>query len=104
MKNYKFLITLAIAITAVAVVAVDKAEELKKLEAERAIITQQQIDKRIEILNTNEECRTLHNEIMALHRELALKMDANPDMHQLNLKADELDRKIDALSATPTAQ
>ncbi len=74
--------------------AVDKAGELKKLEAERTALTWKIVDKRAELIAGNADCRELHEQIMALHRELALKLDADPAMRDLNTKADELDRKI----------
>lgn len=95
--RYKILAVALLSLATLTVIGLDQQAEIKKLETERAKLTQQQMDKRLEILNTNEECRTLHNQLMALHRELALKIDANPEMHELNLKASEIDRQIDDL-------
>lgn len=98
--RYKILAIALLSLATLTVIGLDQQTEIKKLETERGKLTQQQMDKRLEILNTNEECRTLHNQLMALHRELALKIDANPEMHELNLKASEIDRQIDDLKTT----
>lgn len=98
--RYKILAVALLSLATLTVIGLDQQAEIEKLETERAKLTQQQMDKRLEILNTNEECRTLHNQLMALHRELALKIDANPEMHELNLKASEIDRQIDDLKTT----
>ncbi len=99
-KNISIIAMAAVLLAAgVTVYAADQTARLKKLEADRAIVARKIMDKRLEILTNNEECRALHNQIMALHRELAIKMDANPDMHALNSEAEDIDRLIEEIKA-----
>ena len=63
---------------------VDKSEELKKLEAQRQELTWKIVDKRAELISSNPDLKQLHDQIMTLHREMALKLDANPEMQKLN--------------------
>ncbi|MDD4816683.1 MAG: hypothetical protein PHI85_01780 [Victivallaceae bacterium] len=93
-KKMGFGVAALLLCAAAGVWAVDKAEELKKLEAERTALTWKIVDKRSELISGNADCRELHEQIMALHRELALKLDADPAMRELNVKAEELDRRI----------
>ncbi len=97
MRN-KFLFLFVLFIAAGAVVyGVDKAEELKRLENQRKELTWKIVDKRAEIIASNPDLKQLHDQIMAMHREMALKLDANPEMQKLNEQAEKLDQQIAAL-------
>ena len=97
MRN-KILFLVMLFMTAGAVMyGVDKSEELKKLEAQRQELTWKIVDKRAELISSNPDLKQLHDQIMTLHREMALKLDANPEMQNLNAEAEALDQQISEL-------
>lgn len=96
--NRRFLFLAGAFVAAGAVMyGVDKAEEIKRLESKRAEITWKIVDKRTELISSNPDLKQLHDQIMALHREMALKLDANPEMQKLNAEAEAIDQQIAAL-------
>lgn len=49
---------------------------------------------RLELIKTDPDINRLHEKIMAMHKELQIKIDANPMMQQLIKKSEQLDREI----------
>ncbi len=94
MKNKIIIAALATAVAALGLYAQEQKSELDKLQAERARLTWQIVDRRAQLIATDAECKKLHEQIMAMHRELAIRLNSNPDMRALNHQAEELDRKI----------
>ncbi len=52
---------------------------------------------RIKLIKTNPELKKLHESIMAMHRELALKMAANKDMRKLIIRFEDNEKEIETL-------
>ena len=93
MRN-KILFLVMLFMTAGAVMyGVDKSEELKKLEAQRQELTWKIVDKRAELISSNPDLKQLHDQIMTLHREMALKLDV-VYVEKLNAEAEALDQQI----------
>ena len=89
----------ATAFGAIAIYAADQAAELKKLRQERASLASEMVTTRARLIEQNDDLKSLHQQIIGMHRELAIKLDSIDEMKKLNLKAEELDRKIIALQA-----
>ena len=96
MKSRILLVLLLAAGAAATLVAADAAgqAELKKLEAERTALTGTMVTKRLELIKADADLQQLHDQIMALHRELALRLNGKPEMQQLLRQAEELDSRI----------
>jgi predicted nucleic acid-binding Zn-ribbon protein len=71
-----------------------KVESLKKqaadLEAEMTKL-------RTEIIKADPDLQKIHNQIIALHRDLALRVDSKREMRMLILKAEEVTRQLQDL-------
>ncbi|MEA4861926.1 MAG: hypothetical protein AB7F40_08450 [Victivallaceae bacterium] len=94
MKNKIIIAALATAVAALGLYAQEQKSELAKLQEERASLTWQIVDKRAQLIASDAECKKLHEQIMAMHRELAIRLNSNPDMRKLTQQTEELDRKI----------
>jgi len=94
MKNKIIIAVLAAAVAAIGLYAQEQKNELSKLQEERARLTWKMVDKRTELIASDADCKKLHEQIMTLHRELAIRLNSNPAMRSLTVQAEELDRKI----------
>ncbi len=71
-----------------------KLESLKK----QAVDLEDEMAKlRVEIIQKDPDLQKLHNQIIALHRELALRVDTKREMRVLILKAEEINREMNEL-------
>jgi len=55
---------------------------------------------RLELIKTDPDMSRLHEKIVALHKELQIKIDSNPMMQRLIKKADQIDRELKRSSST----
>ena len=96
MKHKLVFIALAAAGSLITLFAADAdaANKLKELKQSRARLTATIVAKRAEIIAADAELKQLHNQIMTLHKELALRLDATPEIRDLLNQADDLDRAI----------
>jgi len=94
MKQKTIIVALATAVAAIGLYAQEQKSEISRLQEERARLTWAIVDKRSELIASDPECKKLHDQIMAMHRELAIRLNSHQDMRGLTQKAEELDRKI----------
>ncbi|MDD2478597.1 MAG: hypothetical protein PHS31_01745 [Victivallaceae bacterium] len=68
------------------------------LKKEAEAVDQQMAKMRVEILKKDPELQKLHQQILALHRELALRVDGKREMRILILKSEAIEREIKEIS------
>lgn len=71
-----------------------KIENLKKQAVD---LDSEMIKLRTEIIKKDPDLQKLHNQIIALHRDLALRIDSKREMRVLILKAEEISRQLQEL-------
>lgn len=67
------------------------------LEAEREASLKKMSDLRMKYIRTDRNLKRTHDRIMELHRNLALALDAKPDIREMNDKILKLESEISAL-------
>lgn len=72
-------------------------EQSKKIEADMYKL-------RIELIKKDPALFKLHKQIMALHKELALKVDSKKEMRILLSRADDITKQIEELKAAAAAE
>jgi hypothetical protein len=88
---------------AFAVFAKDDAENveaIKKLEADQKQLALKMYQTRLKLIKNDSVLKRLHKQIMALHKELALKVDSKKEMRVLLIKSEQVTRKLNALKKT----
>ena len=70
-----------------------------QLKEKRRAIELEMHKLRLELIKTDPEITRLHERIMAMHKELQIKIDSNPMMQLLLRKAEQLDREIKRVAA-----
>jgi hypothetical protein len=84
-----------IAIFALALIAYgDETETLKDLRMRRNELALKIHEKRVELIKTDPALMALQKKIMELHRELAIRLNNNPEMLKLMEKLSDLDSRI----------
>ena len=72
-------------------------DDLQTLKEERAKLALEMHKKRVEMIKNDKALRELQKKIIALYKELAIRIDNNPEMRKLIEKSEALDRDIRAL-------
>ncbi len=69
------------------------------LEAEREASLKKMSDLRMKHIRTDRNLKRIHDKIMELHRNLALALDARPDIREMNDKILRLESEIELLDS-----
>ena len=72
----------------------ERALKLAELNKERTDLLRKIHLKRQELLKNNPKLRRMHQQLLKQTRELALELDANREMRQLNDSLDEVERRL----------
>ena len=72
----------------------DESESLKDLRARRNDLALKIHEKRVELIKSDPALMTLQKKIMELHRELAIRLNNNPEMMKLMEQLNDLDSQI----------
>ncbi len=99
MKKNKIIIGLSISCLAVVALAGTVTAQLDKLTKERNSLEHEMHKLRVELIKTDPELKLLHEKILAMHKELAIKIDNKPAMRKLVIKAAKLDAKIEEVKS-----
>ena len=90
------LITLALLLLAIIVYA-DNYEQIEMLKEQKRQIAIQMHKKRVELIKNTPSLRELQKKIIALHKELAIRVDNNSAMRKLINSRKEIEMKIKIL-------
>ena len=69
------------------------------LEAEREASLQKMSDLRMKYIRTDRNLKRTHDRIMELHRNLALSLDAKPEIRKMNDRILQLNSELESLNA-----
>lgn len=71
-----------------------KNDKEVQLQAQRREVELEMYKLRLEMIKTDPEISRLHEKILAMHKELQLKIDNVPAMQKLIRRAEQLDRDL----------
>lgn len=75
----------------------DDYDDLEKLKQEKRKIAMDMHNKRVELIKKIPSLNKLQKKIIALHRELAIRVDNNSEMRKLISKEKEITTKINII-------
>jgi hypothetical protein len=78
-----------------------ETETMKDLRIQRNELALKIHEKRVELIKSDPALLTLQNKIMELHRELAIRLNNNPEMLKLMEELSDLDSRIRDIEETP---
>ena len=77
-----------------AVLAGDSFDNLETLKEQRAALALKMHQKRVEMIKNDNSLLELQKKIIALEKELSIRIDNNPEMRKMIAELAELDREI----------
>ncbi len=95
MKPFLFLLAGVLLLTTTVRAAGPENTKLAELRRQRAETAGKLEEKRMAYIRTDRDLARLHKEIMNKHREMAIRLDAKPDVRALNTQMIELDARIE---------
>ncbi|OGV52277.1 MAG: hypothetical protein A2017_00765 [Lentisphaerae bacterium GWF2_44_16] len=93
-----FLLLCAIFAIAFSTFALSNSEKLEELRAGRKKLLAEIYKLRVKLIQEDPDIKALHKKIMALHRELAVKIDNKEEMKELLRKNKMIDAEINKLA------
>lgn len=90
------LIVIMLSLTAIVAYS-DTYDDLEKLKQEKRKLALDMHNKRVELIKKIPALKTLQKKIVALHRELAIRIDNNSEMRKLISKEKEITTKINII-------
>ena len=75
----------------------DNYDDLEKLKQDKRKLAIEMHNKRVELIKKIPALKTLQKKIVALHRELAIRIDNNSEMRKLISKEREIKTKINII-------
>ena len=95
MKKILLFICLGAVISALATSTdSDKEKKIRELLQEKKRIMYQMHQLRVELIKRDPELQKLHSKIMAMYRELGIKIDSKTEMKELITRTREIERSI----------
>ncbi len=93
------MVMFMLGIFTVALYAAESAmEKAQRLEKERKAVELQMHSLRVELIKQDPELNLLYQKIIAMHKELQIRIDNKPAMKRLAQKAADLDMELKELS------
>ncbi len=89
----KIVLLIMLAVISISVTA-DDYEKIRVLKEKKIAIDIQMHHKRIEIIKKNPSLQELQKKIIALHKELAIRVENNEEMRKLVNKLRDIETKI----------
>jgi hypothetical protein len=69
-------------------------EQMKNLENQRRMLSMKMYQLRIKLISEDSDLLMMHNQIMKLHKKLAIELNNNDDMKDLITQSKDIDKKI----------
>jgi hypothetical protein len=79
-------------------------KQMKNLENQRRILSLKTYQLRIKLISEDSELLMMHNQIMKLHKKLAIELNNNDEMKELSEQSNAIDKKIIELMQTQTSK
>jgi hypothetical protein len=69
-------------------------EQMKNLENQRRMLSMKMYQLRIKLISEDSDLLMMHNQIMKLHKKLAIELNNNDNMKELISQSKDIDKKI----------
>lgn len=77
----------------------EAAKQLEQLKSKQREVAEEMYKLRLDLIKNDSELQRLHQQIIALYKELALRIDSRREMRMLIARHEELQKEISQLQA-----
>ncbi|HCE44779.1 MAG TPA: hypothetical protein DET40_14660 [Lentisphaeria bacterium] len=98
MKKYLLMTAAVFMLCGLFVLAESVSEKLDTLKKKRADAAVQLYNRRIKLIEDDPKLKEIHDKIMALHKDLALKLENDREVIELSTQIRDIDADIERLS------
>ena len=100
MKQIIFALLFMAFLTTLSVFSEDAASDLEQLKKEREQVTAELHSRRMELIQNTPELKTMHDKIIAMHKELALRLEKDREMSRLLKRFKDADDQLKKLESS----
>ncbi|HBC87468.1 MAG TPA: hypothetical protein DCZ94_10980 [Lentisphaeria bacterium] len=98
MKKYLLMTAGAFILFGLFVLAETASEKIDGLKKKRAEAAMQLYNRRIKIIEDDPKLKEIHDKIMSLHKELALRLENDREVIELSTRIRDIDAEVEKLS------
>ena len=95
MKKYLLTSTAVFVLCGLFVYAETATEKLDSLKKKRTELAMQMYNRRMKLIEEDPKLKEIHDKIMALHKELAIRLDNDRELIELGIQVKDIDVDID---------
>ena len=95
MKKYLVMTAAVFVLCGLFVYAETSSEKLDTLKKKRTEIAMQMYNRRMKMIEEDPKLKEIHEKIMALHKELAIRLDNDRELIELGIQVKDIDADID---------
>jgi hypothetical protein len=95
MKKYLLLTVAAFVLCGLFVYAETASEKLDALKKKRSELAMQMFNRRVKLIEEDPKLKEIHEKIMALHKELAIRIGNDRELIELGIQLKDIDADID---------
>ncbi|MCX6983499.1 MAG: hypothetical protein NT118_01945 [Lentisphaerae bacterium] len=95
MKKYLVMTAAVFVLCGLFVYAETSSEKLDTLKKKRTEIAMQMYSRRMKMIEEDPKLKEIHEKIMALHKELAIRLDNDRELIELGIQVKDIDADID---------
>jgi ACT domain-containing protein len=95
MKKYLLMTVVAFVLCGLFAYADTASEKLDALKKKRSELAMQMFNRRIKLIEEDPKLKEIHEKILALHRELAIRLDNDRELIELGIQVKDIDADID---------
>lgn len=95
MKRYLLITVAAFVLCGLFVYAETSSEKLDALKKKRYELATQMFNRRMKLIEEDPKMKEIHEKIMALHKELAIRLDNDRELVELGIQVKDIDVDID---------
>ena len=95
MKKYLVMTVAIFVLCGLFVYAETTSEKLDTLKKKRTELAMQMFNRRIKLIEEDPKLKEIHDKIMTLHKELAIRLDNDRELVELGIQVKDIDADID---------
>lgn len=95
MKKYLLITAAAFVLCGLFAYAETASEKLDALKKKRSELATQMFNRRMKLIEEDPKMKEIHEKIMALHKELAIRLDNDRELVELGIQVKDIDVDID---------
>ncbi|MFA6567619.1 MAG: hypothetical protein WCS96_05355 [Victivallales bacterium] len=95
MKKYLLATTAVFVMCGLFVYAETASEKLDMLKKKRTELAMQMYNRRMKMIEEDPKLKEIHDKIMALHKDLAIRLDNDRELIELGIQVKDIDADID---------